>query len=774
MKSWHSLIILAILNLLFFWPCWLQGLPIMQGDNLDNNYSLRIMSYDLLKQGVFPFWNPYTHLGIPLFAGIQEGILFPLNWILLFFPNELGFNLQITLTYFLSSLGIFLYCRELTKNNFASLFAGITFAYSSYMLFKIEYVSMIQAISLIPFILLFLEKANNKLFNTNVLLACLFIGLQHLAGHPQISFFTVILIGLHQLYKFIDNFNQQGKAYYLINGLFVVIIGTLLAAVQLLPTWELLTESIRSKLTYDEFAFGSLFPMGVLTLIFPYVLGSPHGNDLYFPGVFNEVSYCIYTGILPLLFSKIALRNMKEHSIILFWLIVAIIGLILSLGSFLPFHKIFYYLPLFNSFRYPLRFCLFLTLAISVLSSFGIVGLVNLTKSQLIKEVDQCAKLTIVLVTITLFFVIIINRSEGLRYLPYLSVNIIYPIIIILLSFASLIILYLKSNVYSKSVLIIILTIDLMIIFGQFTGWRNDSIAEYKYIKSTPKVAQFLKDNLSPFERYIVYEFYLKQDKGNLLRPTYNVLYKLHCANGFSPFTINRYIQVFQILMEGKFLTKKSLKFNANSRIYDICGIKYFVCPKEFFTKPYETLLKSPRWKEVFCYKDVCVFENKHYLPKAWVVKDYLTFNDYSDAIQYIKNNDINWNPQRLALVEKKFARKLTVTPNNLDANYSIKFKKYTTNEIIFEVMTKTKGILIQGDGYYPTWKAYVDNKKTEIFPVDAALRGIELPEGNHIIKFVIEDNYFILGLILSSFTLLCLVYLYIKVNKIANQLDNK
>ena len=57
----------------------------------------RILWTDIIRAGEFPLWNPYIYGGHPLLASLQPGVLYPLNWPLIFLPFDAAFNWIIAL-----------------------------------------------------------------------------------------------------------------------------------------------------------------------------------------------------------------------------------------------------------------------------------------------------------------------------------------------------------------------------------------------------------------------------------------------------------------------------------------------------------------------------------------------------------------------------------------------------------------------------------------------------------------------------------------------------
>lgn len=96
------------------------------------------------------------------------------------------------------------------------------------------------------------------------------------------------------------------------------------------------------------------------------------------------------------------------------------------------------------------------------------------------------------------------------------------------------------------------------------------------------------------------------------------------------------------------------------------------------------------------------------------------------------------FNPSDEAVMLTSEAAKLTAS--NYTADGKIQMKKYDPNEITYTADVKGKQLAIFSEIYYPDgWKAFVDGKEVEIRKVDYLLRGLELTNGRHEIKFVFD-----------------------------------
>jgi uncharacterized membrane protein YfhO len=79
------------------------------------------------------------------------------------------------------------------------------------------------------------------------------------------------------------------------------------------------------------------------------------------------------------------------------------------------------------------------------------------------------------------------------------------------------------------------------------------------------------------------------------------------------------------------------------------------------------------------------------------------------------------------------------------------------SGELDVLVNTRSPGLLVVPEQYYPGWQATVDGKQAPIYAVNGTFRGIFLSAGNHMIKFEYRPLSFIVG---SSISLLSLLFL--------------
>src|SRR5206468_4732648 len=119
-----------------------------------------------------------------------------------------------------------------------------------------------------------------------------------LGGQPQIFSYAMIL-AVAYLNVFGWSASAGRQRYYVASSV-MIFLGIGLAAIQILPTIELVNEGSRAAYTFTDYASHSLPPQQLLTLIFPFVFGGPSQSAFvpYF-GAINQTEISGYIGLLP-------------------------------------------------------------------------------------------------------------------------------------------------------------------------------------------------------------------------------------------------------------------------------------------------------------------------------------------------------------------------------------------------------------------------------------------------------------------------------------------
>ena len=147
------------------------------------------------------------------------------------------------------------------------------------------------------------------------------------------------------------------------------------------------------------------------------------------------------------------------------------------------------------------------------------------------------------------------------------------------------------------------------------------------------------------------------------------------------------------------------------------------------------------------------VYENLDVLPRAFLVQRYEVIRDQEEILTRIGQTD--FQPGRVAILEEDPGLSLASQDSG---RTEVRMTSYTPNEVRLSTETIAPSLLIFCENYYPSWKAYVDNRPTKLYRADYTFRAIFLPAGKHDVIFRFESKQFRLGLIISLLALFTIV----------------
>ncbi len=92
----------------------------------------------------------------------------------------------------------------------------------------------------------------------------------------------------------------------------------------------------------------------------------------------------------------------------------------------------------------------------------------------------------------------------------------------------------------------------------------------------------------------------------------------------------------------------------------------------------------------------------------------------------------------------------------------SADIKKYSQRDIEIEATSSNGGFLVLTDTFYPGWKVFIDGKESKIYHANYIFRAVEIPKGNHIVKFEYKPFFYAVGKIVSMFSIFCLIFYFL------------
>lgn len=338
--DWAALLILVVI---LFWRLALTNLIIARGDVLTYFYPYLDYAAEATRQGRLPLWNPYLFMGAPFLANSQAGFFYPFNRLLSWLPTARAVNMTIVLHAWLAAVGAYTCARRsLDLGRGAAWTAGAAFAAGGYLAAQVEHVNQVQGLAWLPWLFVWLHMARQHRLAWLGLAGT--VMLQLLAGHAQSTFIS--LVGL-SFYALLDSPDDAWRARIerLAKLASAAALGAGLAAVQLVPTYELARLSMRSGgLSWREAVSFSLKPALVGRALLP-----GYGQAL-FP------EYIAYLGLAGLALAALGWAARWRDRRVRALAALAGLGAFFALGAYNPVYLLLVkFAPGFGLFRVPAR-----------------------------------------------------------------------------------------------------------------------------------------------------------------------------------------------------------------------------------------------------------------------------------------------------------------------------------------------------------------------------------------------------------------------------------
>lgn len=372
-----------------FWQIALTGRILVGYDLFSYFYPYREAVDRAFREGRIALWNPDIFLGVPLLANIQSAVFYPMSWLTIGLPATQAVTVQILLHVLLAGVGMYAFCRlSVGLDRIAAVLGALVFMFSGFISGQVGHPNQLSASAWLPIILVLYEQACRRKQYPLVFLTAVAIAVQALAGHTQEWYLTMVALGAFFALQLIAGTQRAlilgvPSPYGLRNHLkltakmvgfwigelsfttiafgLVIVLGIGLAAFQLVPTYELSAESIRSGgLPFREATSFSLRPWEILRTLLPGYLENP----------FSE--FIGYIGILPLALGLVAIGVRFRSPYTWFFVGLAAVSLFMAFGNFNPFYNYaFRFVPGLNLFRVPARWLFLYTFSAASLAAVG-------------------------------------------------------------------------------------------------------------------------------------------------------------------------------------------------------------------------------------------------------------------------------------------------------------------------------------------------------------------------------------------------------------------
>ena len=773
LKKWFPYLVAIVIFILFaviYCSPVLDGKVIQSSDTISwKGMSQEAKVYN--DKGNYTFWTGSMFSGMPTYqigGGkiASETYLKPVGKITILW---FGGILKIIICYL---LGFFILFRSFKVNVWLSIVGAMAITLSSYFFIIIEagHLTKAHTIAFMAPVIAGFFLIFNKKYLWGIILTMVYCAFG-ITPHPQMAYYYFLLIGcLFFAELFIHIKEKRMKNFLLATLLFGAAMGIGLGAryTTVALNQEYVKETMRgghSELVKEnddqnkteglDLDYATQWSYGIdetLTLLIPNFMGASSHYDvgtnsnvydeLIKNGVpkKNSADFCknvpAYWGNQPFTSGPVYAGAIICFLFILGLCIVkgpykwALLGatlfsILLSWGrNFMPLTELFFnYFPMYNKFRTVSSILVVAEVTMPLLGFLAIKTIMDkqIAKEKLIKNIYISAGITAGICLFVALFgswiydftspndaanlaqfpewlgnAIIVERASMLR------ADALRSCVFILLG-AGALWLFVKEKLklpYFVGALGILILADMWTVDKRFL---NDS-----HFFSPKMETNYFKKQ--PYEEYILQDPDPHFRVLNVTTNTFNesrTSYYLKHIGGYHAAKLRRYQDLIS-----EHISKR------NMGVINMLNTKYFIVPDAN---------KNPMPQY-----------NPFAMGNAWYIDTVLvvnTPNEESDAL-----NEINLTTT--AVLDVKFADFVKDFVAGKDTSAQVTFLSYAPNALEYQTHSGKDGIVVFSEIYYPYgWHAFIDGQPTEHFRVNYTLRALNVPAGEHHIRFEFEPD---------------------------------
>jgi hypothetical protein len=701
-----------------------------------------------------PLWNPYEGLGMPLFAQMIHGVLHPVNLVMALFVPKASLDVLIIVHIALAAGGSASLARVIGASQTASAVTGFSYALCGYVLSMSANILYLTAAATVPWAVASVGIAGDR-GKGWIILGSVLVAASWFGGDPQWTFVGLMLGGALALER------AGWRGLLRVSG--AAIIGTSLAAVQLVPTLALLDNTMRSLgLAAEERMQWALSPWRLLEFAAPGFFSGRPGTELVSPvfralggaqqWFFVPFTASVHVGIVVIVLGVFGFRTGRKGMVLS---VASLLFLWLALGMSLGADQLVRHLPIWGSFRYPEKLVGPFTLCVSVLAGLGTDQARALMERW---KLIALAALTILAITIVLWL------SEG-HWLPPGPIaadaaqaareNLAIGLLLSSLSLAALAVIFgmalrqklMEARLPGLIAGLVFLTSTAAAPFALHLGTRGtvDTTTIRQILPGSDFVRLIQPVNategdgpasMDKSERLQVME-------SRMAIPSYNVMNRLDTYGVYTGLMPRRYSEVDG----GLDYVLGDWRLQAIRRF----ACTHLIVPErrhESMNKTVRIAVQGGMQLATPSGSGVQAWEVPH-RPWAFFAKEVRGAETEEQARQFfiesisLMQNDV--------IVEG-------VATGTLSGGRILSSQRHGES-IVIDAESTGPGLLVINDAWWPGWQATIDGHPAVVRRADALVRAIEWPPGRHHMVMRYEPSEFRYGLLISFAALLSAVF---------------
>ena len=786
-------VVLALLPFALFAPITLVRRVFWAHDVQGYFFPYHVLPARMLAAGHLPLWNPYVFSGMPLLGDGQTAMFYPPNWLFFVLPGAAALNYAVLLQFSIAGIGTYLFARSLGLWRLPAFMSGAAYMFCGFLTARVVHLSIMSGAALMPLIFFCMDRLllvpvsprrrrsvqARWLAATVLALAC-----QVFAGHPQIPVYTGLALGLYSIIRGIEGvvgshtWRPFGLALALLAG--VSALAYALAAVQLLPWIEVARQSVRAAGADFAFVFGtSTSGAEWLLFLFPYLLGA-HSDSLFAAGrmgieeAVRAWEHSSYVGILPLALAGAALWHVAEltgsvtlsglpptteagvlrrrwYSIV-FLLVMLVTGIVLAAGSHTPVSAVVHRTPVLGSLRAVERGLVLSSFALTLLAGVGLQRIIERPQRRLWLLLPA-----VLIAVVPAFFVWEAHHTDGQRLfgmaaqdLHNLSIHNPNGYVPVLFALASGTLLAWWSFRSARRVTQMVALALVLADLGLYATTFNPTADSRDYDYQPPAVLAMQRQGELFRKATVVVgtnELPVRTAQDSLAL-SWGMVHGVEDVNGFNSLQPRRYTDYLFGPQEKDvsygYLRNPAL-FRSGNAILNSLNVRYVLVPAAV------RFDLGPHLRPLYENANVRIYENTQAYPRAYFSESVRIDLDPRAVLQQVTAE--GFDGRREALVESTAAPSLQRTTSPATCTTT----RDSPNELRVATVTSESRFLVVSEVYFPGWRAYVDGTETTVYRTNYLFRGVVVPAGQHVVRFVYRPASVTAGVSVSSLAIIIL-----------------
>ncbi len=820
-----AIILFLIISFAYF-PDVLQGKRLNQHDKQTYKGSAQeILEYEK-ETGERSLWTNSSFGGMPSYLVANYA---PNNWTSKIY-NTIDFNHKYRPAsfIFLALISFFIALLLFGVKPWLSLIGAFAFAFSSYYFIIIEagHITKVAAMAFMPPIIAGIYHAYNKKVFIGSVIMMIFLALQLLVNHLQITYYTLLIILIYFIFEIVRTIKEKNQKTFIKASGVLIIAGLIAVSTnfsQIITTYDYGKDSIRgeSELTADKnnktsgldkdyataWSYGKL---ETLNLMIPNLTGGASNSEAFvnqkkesetynlfksagYPD--NEIRISAYWGPQPMTSGPVYIGAIMIFLFILglflvkghlkWWLLTATtFSILLAWGkNFMPLTDFFLdYFPLYNKFR---TVSMILVIAEFTIPLLGILALKNIIEKKVTKEEIYKALKWSGGIIGGLILILLINPG-------ILSFSAEGDAAVFSRMFG------LKDDIQSQQIL---KSFTSAIELDRASLFRADAFRSLGFmVVSALLLWLFVADKLKEtgfiatigllilIDLWAVNKRYLNTDDFVSARFEKEP-FKKSVADNFIlkdkdidyrvlNLTVNTFNDASTSYFHKSIGGYSGVKMKRYQELIDFgIGGEINMLVNAVNTSSNELQIQSAlmnlsilnmlNTKYFILNPTMLPMTNQFRMGNAWFVNE---IKEVANADEEIKSVT-RFNAERSAIVDKRF--KDQFFKFSKDTSATIVLTNYAPNQLSYKSKTKTDQLAVFSEIYYGKgWNAYIDGKLVPHMRANYVLRAMKVPAGNHTIDFKFEpaiwktgNTVSLIGSILFTLVILFGIFYLVKIN---------